>query len=84
MPLDERQHRLIYNYYVTKLILCLRTHGYDPGEVPSAETFLATVDTRQNWSPYRAVTERQLTEPEWKEINKNCPQNPPLEELFGE
>lgn len=84
MPLDERQHRLIYDYYVTKLVPCLRAHGYDPGAVPSVETFLATVNTKQSWSPYAAVNDRQPSKAEWEAINRDCPQSPPVEEIFGE
>ncbi len=81
-PFDERQIRVLYDYNVNVLKPCLEAAGHDPGEPPSWETFLATYDTDDQWVPYDGVRTRDRAE--WEEINKRCPQIPPLDELYDE
>jgi hypothetical protein len=96
-PRTEAQIRVLYDYYVSELVPCLRREGYDPAENVSWETFLSTFNTKENWFPYNAVTKRQQEiiqanggvlprewEDKWRRINETCPQSPSLERLFPE
>jgi hypothetical protein len=81
-PLTEEQVRVIYDYYVDELVACLQREGYDPGEVPSWETYRDTRGTEDDWTPYHALVGDVMSRPDdWQAINEACPQSPPLEAL---
>lgn len=81
VPLSEEQIRVMYDYYVGPLTECLAGGGYQVEAAPSWETFLEHHGTPMAWIPYHAVDAQ--TPEEWEDINQLCPQNPPLEELYG-
>lgn len=83
LPLSEEQIRLTYDYRVEVLAPCLHEQGFDPGEPPTWETFLATFDTQDEWFPY-SVVEPDAGTVSWEEINELCPQSPPSQDLYGE
>ena len=85
VPLNEDQIQVYYEYYRDELIPCLTEAGFETGELPSWENFLATYHTKSQWDPYAAdVVQRNLSAQEWDEINRRCPQNPPEERLWGD
>lgn len=99
-PHTETQIRVVYDYYTKTLAPCLQAKGYDidPSSIPTWETFLANYAAKDgSWFPYDAVTKREeeITaanggvlpsdwQDEWQRINHDCPQSPPLNELFPE
>lgn len=81
VPLNQEQIRKTYDYWVTEVAPCLTAEGYDVSEPPSWETFLASHNTSEAWTPYAQVD--PSSEVEWRRINEACPQHLPPDELFG-
>jgi len=82
-PFTEDQIRTVYRYYVNELTPCLEAEGFAVGDPPSEETFIATYGTADMWSPYDSIL-RGVSPEEWQQINERCPQEPPLEDLYGD
>ncbi|MDO8122566.1 hypothetical protein Q6346_14745 [Isoptericola sp. b490] len=81
VPLDEQQLELVYDYYVNTLVPCLKAHGSPVDQPPSKQTFLGTIGTADEYSPYASVTgdESQL-----QALQDACPALPPTDELYGD
>jgi hypothetical protein len=79
VPPTESELLALYQYYVDDLVPCLAREGYEGGEHPSWETFLAAYlsddDGVDRWHPYSAVGEVSFEV--WEKINSTCPQLPP-------
>lgn len=89
-PLTEKQIRLLYDYYVNRLVPCLQAEGYDVGPVPTWEFFLANYKPIP-WDPYRRLSpvrtrmspsEYKAFREKYKALRKKCPPRPPITELF--
>jgi hypothetical protein len=84
-PLTDDQLATIYHHQVEFTADCLRREGYDIPTAPSLETFMAQRRGEAGgdiWHPYSGVQPR--SEDEWQRINQECPQSPPLTEVYGD
>ncbi|MEL0625928.1 hypothetical protein V6245_03110 [Salinibacterium amurskyense] len=70
-PWTDERLGMVYDYYIDKLIPCLKGEGYEPPDPPSRVTF---IDGYDGWSPYLGVV--GYTQDEWFHINEICPQWP--------
>lgn len=78
----EGAARVIYDYYVEELVPCLAANGYQVGEVPTWEEFWDDAAGLELWDPYSELR----PEASWQrqqELFKECPPNPPAEDLSG-
>jgi hypothetical protein len=80
--LDDGQLTLLYDYYLDALRPCLEAEGFDIAEPPSLETFIDSYYRDGSWNPYSSVPSLPLEE--WYRLQEECPQTPPLAELYGE
>lgn len=85
-PLTETQLTILYNWYVTESIPCLEGEGFTGINPPSLDVFLDTYETEEHWAPYLDISSQlqQLQPGRWYDLNEACPQNPPVDELFGD
>lgn len=81
-PLTVDQLTFLYNWFVNESIPCLEGEGYTDFDPPSLDVFIDTYDT-EGWSPYRDLNTDQLPMGGWYSLTETCPQNPPVDELFG-
>ncbi|HZD22176.1 MAG TPA: hypothetical protein VE569_02065 [Acidimicrobiia bacterium] len=84
-PVNEEQLRFLYEYQVGDLTACLESEGYSVPPAPSLESFIEsyTHPGGDVWSPYPTEDPRLEQPAEWHRLNKVCPQNPPLDVLYG-
>lgn len=84
-PLTDKQLTLLYGYLLDDLTACLEAEGYEvPSSPPSLEVFIASYNDPRasSWHPY--PDDPRLRQPdEWNRLNLVCPQNPPLDVLYG-
>ncbi|WP_418908465.1 hypothetical protein [Glutamicibacter endophyticus] len=75
------QLHTIYAHYRDSLIPCLKGLGFEPGELPSEETYVeGTASGANPWTPYDAI---DLSSADVNSMNQNCPSMPAAEELYG-
>ena len=72
--LSADQLRYVYRYYASFLVPCLESRGYDVGDVPSGEAFLAQGNLGV-WNPYWADIARDPST--LAELQTRCPSMPP-------
>lgn len=79
-PLNPEQARILYRYYVEKVIPCLQDLGYSgPYNLPSEEKFVSGADKYPRYSPYPQV----VPEEKYFEVIKTCPVRPGYEQIWG-
>ncbi len=81
VPFDDRQLRVIYDYYVDELIPCLAAED-QVLEAPTFETFVGRWESPSPWTPYGELV-TQLPPDERERVRQACPENLPFDELFG-
>ncbi len=74
-PLNESQHEFLYEFLVNELVPCIEKAGFDVGEIPSFQAYLADVGTPREWVPMAEVAA-----PGW--LQYRCEQAP--DGLYGE
>jgi hypothetical protein len=74
-PLNESQHEYVYDFLVKELVPCLAKEGFDVGEIPSLQAYLADAGTPREWVPMAEVSA-----PGW--LQYRCEQVP--DGLYGE
>lgn len=79
-PLTAEQLRALYAHERDVVAPCLREQGFDPGEAPSEETFVAEAleDPYSRWNP-RANVFEQVPLGQLEELEEICPPLPPDE-----
>jgi hypothetical protein len=85
-PLDDRQVKLLYDYFVNDLKPCVEGEGYEVADPPSLTTFsesIATGGQEESWSPYAGVVRGTISTESWDELNRACPQEPPFDAMYG-
>ena len=84
-PLTTAQLEYLYDWYVKEGIPCLEAQGYSGFDPPSLDSFIESYGTEDTWSPYRDISTelQQLPAGGWYALNEDCPQNPPVNDLFG-
>ncbi len=83
VPMTDAQVRVIYDYFVDELVGCLEGEGYEVAPAPSWEAFLAQWRSADpHWDPHDSV--RAPNEQEHIRIREECPQRPPLVDVYGE
>jgi hypothetical protein len=83
-PLTESQLEFLYNWFIIETIPCLEEEGFSGFDPPSLDVFQDTYET-QGWGPYRDIAEQLDALPMggWYRLTEACPQNPPVDDLFG-
>lgn len=86
IPLSEAQLSRLYDYLVGDLVSCLQERGFDvdASRAPSKQTFIESYNkpgAPAQWSPYEVVVNSNLSEQEWDDTQKACPQSPG--DLYG-
>lgn len=79
-PWDEGQKRAMYRYTVDSLVPCLQEQGYPVDQEPSEEVFISSWDT-QPWVPYTHLDLSALSQVQFEDLTRTCPQTPPLDLL---
>ena len=79
LPLDNRQLRLLYDYFRGPLTDCLRDHGIDVGDAPSFPSFVDGFSDHSQWTPWNEVGEVD----DFVGLNQDCPQQLSSDELYG-
>lgn len=84
-PLNADQLRRLYEYQAGELTACLEGEGYTVPPPPSAEAFIESYydPAVVTCHPYPVGDPRLGREAEWHRLNEVCPQNPPLDVLYG-
>lgn len=77
----DEQIRIVYMYYIDRLVPCLEANGYPVDDVPSEATFRATFQS-DPWTPYKAVDAAKLSDASWLSLNRSCPQQPSDDILY--
>ncbi len=80
-PLTDEQIRVIYDYFVNELVVCLEDAGYEVAPPQSWETFRSHYSSPERWEPYDSV--QATSEQEHNRIREVCPPRPPLEDVYG-
>lgn len=80
-PLTQEQRASIHAWYRDKVVPCLREKGHAPAEVPSLDTFLATLGTPNEYQPYDGISEA-VSSADLAELAKACPMLPPDDQLY--
>ena len=89
----EEQIRATFDYYVDVLTPCLEEHGITVGPPSSWATFRSSwiSDGRggfhaseATWFPYTWVDAEAVSDEQWEELNRECPQPPPTDLLFSD
>lgn len=73
-PMSAEEIGEQYDYFVEELIPCLTERGYQVDDPPSRDAFVEAYYSNDSWSPYLNVD--PVTEDDWREINRECPQDP--------
>lgn len=84
-PLSNEQLQILYEYRTGELAECLKSEGYIVPDPPTVEVFIEShADPGAVvWHPYPEDDPRLHDMDEWYRINEVCPQNPPLDVLYG-
>lgn len=81
-PLSQEQIRIIYDYYVSDLVPCLRGEGLTVPDPPTWETFIATAGTEREYHPYSTLLGAMSSEA-LSALQDTCPERPSLDALYG-
>ena len=82
-PYTDEQLRTLYDWRVGTNMPCLRSHGLEPSDPPSFESFVAEYRSTgyKTWSPKTAP--ELVVPPEKRDIvDEECPDTPPEEILY--
>lgn len=74
-PLNESQREFVYEFLINELVPCIEKAGFDVGEIPSFQAYLADAGTPREWTPMAEVSA-----PGW--LQYRCDQAP--DGLYGE
>lgn len=78
---SRTQLRAIYAHYRDSLVPCLQGLGFEPGSLPSEETFVEGIASgSSSWTPYDALN---LSHNSVQKMNDSCPGTPPEEVLYA-
>lgn len=86
-PFGDDQWAMMYDHFIDVYVPCAKAEGYDVGEIPSRDVYLATPEA-EKWFPGRSVR-RQITAGEGEhssveEFEAICPATPGWESLYGD
>lgn len=86
-PLDDTQWAMMYDHFVNEYIPCAEAEGYNVGEIPSKDSYLA-MPVAEKWFPGRLVRMEITTGGGGKynsveEFEAVCPPTPELDVLYG-
>lgn len=79
-PYTIEQKRIIYDYFVAELVPCLQKEGFSPPPPPTFETFLATIGTASEYTPYSTIAE-SLQAKQLRALQDKCHDLPPNSRL---
>ncbi len=74
-PLNESQHEFVYEFLVNELVPCIEKAGFDVGEIPSFQAYLADAGTPREWVPMAEAVSAGLA---------SVPLRPTPDGLYGE
>ena len=62
----------LHDFYVNRLVPCLRLAGYQVGSIPPRDAFEAYGD----WSPYFSMSPTPTSAGQWRRVDRRCPPPP--------
>ena len=82
-PLTNDQFEKIHEHLTQTAIPCLLALGYQVEPIPSKETYLATVNTPDEYTLSGALLSLGIGQLKTEEAIAQCPELPPIEVLYG-
>lgn len=84
IPLNDAQLATLYDYFTQTLGPCLERRGVAVDAAPSLQRFIQDYANSSEWTPYESVDVANMSSADWNALNRDCPQIPTGNALFGE